>query len=126
MSNCLQSPWTSGRDANCTATGPCFDYEYHLNGDIAHSFTTLWASSGDTSYFKDNLFNPMQSIATVFSNMLEKNGSYYELTNTTDPDEVRKLNHYSKFYLLTCLLVCKSRRQWRFYYASDCFDHERR
>ena len=27
--------WTSGRYGNCTGTGPCFDYEYHINGDIA-------------------------------------------------------------------------------------------
>ena len=80
-------PWTSGRDANCTATGPCFDYEYHLNGDIALSFVTLWASSGDTEYFKDNLYDPLQSIATTFSDLLQKNGSFYELKNSTDPDE---------------------------------------
>ena len=80
-------PWTSGRDANCTATGPCFDYEYHLNGDIVHSFVALWASSGDTQYFKDSLYNPLQSVATTFSDLLEKNGSFYELTNSTDPDE---------------------------------------
>ncbi|KAI4149148.1 MAG: hypothetical protein LQ340_004769 [Diploschistes diacapsis] len=79
--------WTSGRDANCTATGPCFDYEYHLNGDIAQSFVTLWASSGDTEYFRNNLYDPLQSIATLFSDLLERNGSLYELTNSTDPDE---------------------------------------
>ncbi|MCJ1329225.1 hypothetical protein MMC10_005903 [Thelotrema lepadinum] len=80
-------PWTSGRDANCTATGPCFDYEYHLNGDIALSFVTLWASSGDTEYFKNNLYDPLQSIATTFSDLLQKNGLFYELKNSTDPDE---------------------------------------
>ena len=78
-------PWTSGRDANCTATGPCFDYEYHLNGDIALSFVTLWASSGDTEFFKNSLYSPLQSIASTFSGLLEKNGSFYELTNSTDP-----------------------------------------
>ena len=78
-------PWTSGRDANCTATGPCFDYEYHLNGDIAHSFVNLWASSGDTEYFRNSLFAPLQSIASFFSDVLIRNGSSYELTNLTDP-----------------------------------------
>ena len=82
-------PWTSGRDANCTATGPCFDYEYHLNGDIALSFVSLWASSGDTEYFKDNLYDPLQSIASTFSDLLksERNMSTYSLMNLTDPDE---------------------------------------
>ncbi|KAI4153845.1 MAG: hypothetical protein LQ340_002054 [Diploschistes diacapsis] len=80
-------PWTSGRDANCTATGPCFDYEYHLNGDIVKSFLNLWASTGDYDYMKQNLFDPIQSIATMFSELLQQNGSLYALTNLTDPDE---------------------------------------
>ena len=78
-------PWTSGRDANCTATGPCFDYEYHLGGDIAHSFVTLWASSGDSQYFEQNLLDPLVGISTFFSDILEKNGSEYQLKNMTDP-----------------------------------------
>lgn len=30
-------PWTSGRFGNCTGTGPCWDYQYHLNGDIGQA-----------------------------------------------------------------------------------------
>ena len=83
--NSAAYPWTSGRTANCTPTGPCFDYEYHLNGDIAHSFVTTWAASGDTQYFQDSLFEPMQSISQFFSDLLVLNGSRYTLTNMTDP-----------------------------------------
>lgn len=79
--------WTSGRDANCTATGPCWDYEYHLNGDIAHSFTTLWAASGDSDYFQQSLLPIMRSVSTMFSEVLETNGTKYLLRNLTDPDE---------------------------------------
>ena len=78
-------PWTSGRTANCTASGPCFDYEYHLNGDISHSFVTTWAASGDTEYFRQSLFAPMQSISSFFSDLLVENGDKYSLTNMTDP-----------------------------------------
>ena len=78
-------PWTSGRTANCTATGPCFDYEYHLNGDIIHSFVEHWAASGDSPYFVNTLYAPMQSIANLFSDLLVRNGSTYSLTNMTDP-----------------------------------------
>jgi trehalose/maltose hydrolase-like predicted phosphorylase len=80
-------PWTSGRDANCTATGPCFDYEYHLNGDIIRSFVVEWASSGDSDYLKNELLPVMRSISTAYSDLLVKNGSRYELYNLTDPDE---------------------------------------
>ena len=80
-------PWTSGRDANCTATGPCFDYEYHSNGDTIHSFLNQWTSSGDTNYMKDNLYPVMNSVATFYSELLVKNGSGWGLANMTDPDE---------------------------------------
>ncbi|KAL8829241.1 MAG: hypothetical protein Q9170_006262 [Blastenia crenularia] len=80
-------PWTSGRTGNCTGTGPCFDYEYHINGDIAQEFANYWVTSGDTQFFKDQLFLIYNSIAIFYSELLEKNGSTYALTNMTDPDE---------------------------------------
>lgn len=86
-SNAAVFSWTSGRFGNCTATGPCFDYEYHINGDIAQEFTNYWIATGDTSFFKDELFPIYDSIATFFSDILTKNGARYQLTNMTDPDE---------------------------------------
>jgi Glycosyl hydrolase family 65 central catalytic domain len=79
--------WTSGRYGNCTATGPCWDYEYHINGDIALAFTNYWLTSGDTSFFRNELFPVHDAIATTYSEVLQKNGSYWSLTNATDPDE---------------------------------------
>ncbi|KAI4202130.1 MAG: hypothetical protein LQ350_002797 [Teloschistes chrysophthalmus] len=80
-------PWTSGRTGNCTGTGPCFDYEYHINGDIAQEFANYWVTSGDTEYFKKSLFPIYNSVAVFYSELLTKNGSSYVLTNMTDPDE---------------------------------------
>lgn len=80
-------PWTSGRTGNCTGTGPCFDYEYHINGDIAQEFANYWVTSGDTEYFREKLFPVYDSIAVFYSELLEKNGSTYVLLNMTDPDE---------------------------------------
>ncbi len=77
--------WTSGRYGNCTGTGPCFDYEYHINGDIAQEFANYWIVTGDTQYFKNSLFPVYDSIATFYSEVLGKNGSYWVLTNMTDP-----------------------------------------
>ena len=80
-------PWTSARFGNCTGTGPCFDYEYHINGDIGLEMTNYWVASGDTKFFQNQLFPVYDSIATFYSEVLTKNGSQYELTNMTDPDE---------------------------------------
>lgn len=77
--------WTSGRYGNCTGTGPCFDYEYHINGDIAQEFKNYWVASGDKTFFETSLFPVYDSIASFYSGLLEKNGSSYVLTNMTDP-----------------------------------------
>lgn len=80
-------PWTSARPGNCTATGPCWDYEYHINGDIAQSFTNYWLTSGDTEFFREQLFPVHNAIAITLSELLERNGSRWSLLNATDPDE---------------------------------------
>ncbi|KAH7186247.1 glycosyl hydrolase family 65 central catalytic domain-containing protein [Fusarium flagelliforme] len=80
-------PWTSGRFGNCTATGPCWDYEYHLNGDIGISMVNQWVTTGDTDYFKETLLPIYDSVATLFSDLLKPNGSSWTITNMTDPDE---------------------------------------
>ena len=79
--------WTSGRYGNCTATGPCWDYEYHINGDIAHAFTNYWLTSGDTEFFQNELFPVHDAIAITYSELLQKNGTKWSITNATDPDE---------------------------------------
>ncbi|KAJ5537753.1 hypothetical protein N7494_007232 [Penicillium frequentans] len=80
-------PWTSGRYGNCTATGPCWDYEYHLNGDIGMSFVNQWVTTGDTQFFKENLYPIYDSVATLYTDLLRQNGSSWTLSNMTDPDE---------------------------------------
>ena len=78
-------PWASGRFGNCTATGPCWDYQYHLNGDIGLSMMYQWIASGDTQHFRENHFPIYNSVATLYSNLLERNGSSWTLKNMTDP-----------------------------------------
>ncbi|KAK2616277.1 alpha,alpha-trehalase ath1 [Conoideocrella luteorostrata] len=80
-------PWTSGRYGNCTATGPCWDYQYHLNGDIGISFINQWLTTGDTKAFKDKLFPIYDSVASMYAQLLAPNGSSWTVTNMTDPDE---------------------------------------
>lgn len=78
-------PWTSSRFGNCTAVGPCWDYEYHINGDIGMSLVNQWIASGDTQHFRTTLFPVYDSIATMYANLLQRNGSSWTLTNMTDP-----------------------------------------
>ncbi|CAG7949343.1 unnamed protein product [Penicillium nalgiovense] len=80
-------PWTSGRFGNCTATGACWDYQYHLNGDIGISLVNQWVTSGDTKVFQEEHFPIYDSAATLYADLLVRNGSHWTLTNMTDPDE---------------------------------------
>ncbi|KAI7619489.1 carbohydrate-binding module family 32 protein [Hortaea werneckii] len=82
-------PWTSGRFGNCTATGPCFDYEYHINGDIGLELYNYLVVTGDTKFFSEQLFPIYDSVAEFYSNLVsynESDGRYF-LRNATDPDE---------------------------------------
>lgn len=100
-------PWTSGRFGNCTgkltpdcavdgrkliltnctATGPCFDYEYHINGDIGLDLYNYYAVTGDESTFRDEMFPIYDAISTFYSDLLSLNetSGKWMLTNATDP-----------------------------------------
>ncbi|KAK7737315.1 alpha,alpha-trehalase ath1 [Cytospora paraplurivora] len=82
-------PWTSGRFGNCTGTGPCFDYEYHINGDIGLGLYNYYAVTGDETTFSYELFPVYDAISTFYSDLLTLNASSGEwtVTNATDPDE---------------------------------------
>lgn len=82
-------PWTSGRFGNCTGTGPCFDYEYHINGDIGLGLYNYYVVTGDESTFRDEMFPVYDAITTFYSELLTLNASTgeWELYNATDPDE---------------------------------------
>lgn len=82
-------PWVSGRSGNCTAAGPCYDYEYHLNGDIGLEFLNYYVASGDSQFFGDQLLPIYDAIAQFYSDAVTYNATIdeYELLNATDPDE---------------------------------------
>lgn len=80
-------PWTSGRFGNCTATGPCFDYEYHINGDIGLDLYNYYVVTGDMDTFSKDYFPVYEGIATFYSELvsLNKSSGQYTLSNATDP-----------------------------------------
>lgn len=86
-------PWTSARFGNCTATGPCVDYQYHLNSDIAHSNWNYYLSTGDKEWLREKGWPIIQAVADMWTSVMVKNGStngQYWIFNMTDP--VSRLN----------------------------------
>jgi trehalose/maltose hydrolase-like predicted phosphorylase len=82
-------PWTSGRFGNCTGTGPCFDYEYHINGDIGLELYNYFVATGDSEYFRQELLPIYDAVAYFYGELvdLNKTTNTWDLHNATDPDE---------------------------------------
>lgn len=81
-------PWTSGRFGNCTGTGPCVDYQYHLNSDIFLNNLLYWRVTGDDSWFKNQAIPVNDAIVQMFSELVKYNQTVdgYSIANLTDPD----------------------------------------
>lgn len=84
-------PWTSGRFGNCTSTGPCLDYEYHINMAVAQSAWQIYLSGAvDDVYLKEIAFPLINDAATFFAEYVVKYNETlgkYTTRNMTDPDE---------------------------------------
>ncbi|EGW35233.1 uncharacterized protein SPAPADRAFT_132877 [Spathaspora passalidarum NRRL Y-27907] len=84
-------PWTSARFGNCTGTGPCLDYEYHINVAVAKAAWNYYLSgAGDEDYLADVAYPIINDAATFFSGYLaqyNESVNRYTTHNLTDPDE---------------------------------------
>lgn len=83
-------PWTSGRFGNCTGTGPCMDYEYHINFDIAKAAWDLYLSGAVGDEYLESIAYPLiNDAALFFSYYVTYNDTFGKFTskNLTDPDE---------------------------------------
>ena len=80
-------PWTSARFGNCTGTGPCVDYQYHLNSDIAQMLLQHRNITGDEQWWHDEAWPIYQSVAYMYAELLHYNGSTqkWDIINMTDP-----------------------------------------
>jgi trehalose/maltose hydrolase-like predicted phosphorylase len=81
--------WTAGRYGNCTGTGPCVDYEYHLNYDIAFNLLQQFNITNNETWFDDGPRQVIESAAIMTGHLLQYNDTTksYWLHNMTDPDE---------------------------------------
>lgn len=83
-------PWTSGRYGNCTNTGPCFDYEYHINTAVAMAAWQVYISgAGDDQYLESVAFPLVNDAAEFLASYVDANATLGKFTthNLTDPDE---------------------------------------
>ncbi|TAQ88312.1 hypothetical protein B7494_g3361 [Chlorociboria aeruginascens] len=81
--------WTAGRYGNCTGTGPCKDYEYHLNYDIVFNLFQQYNITNNQTWFNNGPRQVIESAAIMTGDLLKFNettGTYW-LHNMTDPDE---------------------------------------
>ncbi|CRG91163.1 hypothetical protein PISL3812_08211 [Talaromyces islandicus] len=60
-------PWTSGRYGNCTNTGRCESYQYHLNTDIALAHWQYYQATNDTTWLTDNGWPMIKAVADMFA-----------------------------------------------------------
>lgn len=81
--------WTAGRYGNCTGTGPCVDYEYHINYDVAFGMLQLYNITQDQTWWNNGPKQVVESVATMTGHLLTFNSTTnsYWIHNMTDPDE---------------------------------------
>lgn len=81
--------WTTGRYGNCTGTGPCVDYEYHLNYDIAFNLIQEYNITNNKTWFDNGPKQIIESTAIMTGHLLMYNETTetYWIYNMTDPDE---------------------------------------
>ncbi|CAD6935167.1 unnamed protein product [Tilletia controversa] len=84
----LLYPWTSYGLGVCSGTGPCVDYEYHLNADIAIAQWQYFQATGNETWLREQGWPIIRDVARMFADFVEPgpNGTYIT-SNLTDPNE---------------------------------------
>ncbi|KAF8923627.1 alpha,alpha-trehalase ath1 [Dissophora ornata] len=70
----LLYPWVSFRFGNCTGIGPCYDYEYHLNNDIALAHWQYFITTNNKTWLAEKGYPIMNGVSKFWASQ-------------TDPDE---------------------------------------
>ncbi|KAI9761924.1 MAG: hypothetical protein M4579_000707 [Chaenotheca gracillima] len=116
--------WTSGRFGNCTGTGPCADYEYHINGDIAEMLLQHRNVTGDESWWREQAWPVYEAVAQTFSELLKYNETTkkYDIYNMTDPDEYANGVNNGAFTLQLASKTLTTANSFRALYGMDVND----
>ncbi|KAI8599163.1 glycosyl hydrolase family 65 central catalytic domain-containing protein [Dissophora ornata] len=85
----LLYPWVSFRFGNCTGIGPCYDYEYHLNNDIALAHWQYFITTNNKTWLAEKGYPIMNGVSKFWASQVIKDPStgIYTTKNETDPDE---------------------------------------
>ncbi|KAI9732730.1 MAG: alpha,alpha-trehalase ath1 [Claussenomyces sp. TS43310] len=85
----LLFPWTSGRFGNCTGTGLCRDYQYHLCFDVAQAHWHYYLHTKDDEWLLNTGWPIIGNAADMFANYVVKNQTtgQYETKLLGEPDE---------------------------------------
>lgn len=91
---CFDLPFKNrARFGNCTGIGPCVDYEFHINNDIALAQWQYFLATGNETWLSIRGFPIIKAIAEMWvsnTRRIRFNASdvyLYETFNMTDPDE---------------------------------------
>lgn len=93
-------PWTGGRYGNCTGVGPCYDYEYHLENDIALAQWQYWAATQNRTWLQTKGWPVISSIAKFWASQVVPSNTTrgkYDTLNETDPDEYANFRDNAAF-----------------------------
>ncbi|OZJ06317.1 hypothetical protein BZG36_00724 [Bifiguratus adelaidae] len=95
----LLYPWISFRYGNCTGIGPCYDYEYHLNNDIALAQWQYFLSTNNNTWLADQGYPIMSAVSEFWASQVTYNETTgkYQTRNETDPDEYANFQNDAAF-----------------------------
>ncbi|PWN46738.1 hypothetical protein IE53DRAFT_391103 [Violaceomyces palustris] len=94
----LLYPWVAFRFGNETGIGPAFDYEYHLNNDIALAQWQYYQATGNKTWLEEKGYPIMKAVSEFWASqvILDAKGNYTTL-NETDPDEYANFKNNAAF-----------------------------
>lgn len=107
--------WTAGKYGNCTGTGPCVDYEYHLNYDIAFNLFQQHNVTNNQTWFDNGPRQVIESAAIMTGHLLQYNETTktYWLHNMTDPDEYANNVDNGPFTIASAAVLLKQANELR-------------
>ncbi|PWN46080.1 hypothetical protein IE81DRAFT_363505 [Ceraceosorus guamensis] len=84
----LLYPWVSARYQNCTGVGPCYNYEYHLNTDIALAHWQHYQQTGNRTFLERYTWPILRGVSEMFASLVNRTeDGGYRVLNATAPDE---------------------------------------
>lgn len=99
----LLYPWVSFRYANCTGIGPCYDYEYHLNNDIALAQWQYYQATRNQTWLERKGWPILKAVSEFWASQVvrDEGSGRYSANNVTSPDEYSNFRNNSAF-VSTC------------------------